>query len=180
MKRFLIALLFLVAGGVSGKYAGRWYYAKHEVPAAVPTRPVTFSEMVKAGHYDLVDREISASRKTVDPENFTADGLLLVRFAHSVSTEMVLMSMIRDGLRPATNEELLAFGAEKPEEQKKYPVVALSQFLQDPNGEGFALCLDWDGNSRVLVLFSLDYEWNESYRFLASRVKPASGFVKPP
>ncbi len=180
MKRYLMAVLFLVAGGVSGKYAGKWYYARGEAPTVSVRPPVTLSEMVKAGRYDLVDPEILASKKTVDPKNFVADDLLLVRFGHSVSTEMVIKSMLRDGLRPATNEELLAFGAAKPEEQKKFPIVALSSFVDDPNGESFALCLDRDGNLRILVLYSFDYEWHESCRFLASRVNSARGFVRPP
>ena len=144
------------------------------------TRPTTLTEMIEAGHYQFVDPEIAKINLSVKPELFTTSGLRQVQFDSSMSTGEILNSLPHNNFRPATVEQLLAFGAANPEEQRKHAVVALASSFKAPDGESYVFCLVSDGSKRGLVLFWSGYEWNENYRFLASIERINTGFLRPP
>ena len=101
----------------------------------------------------------------------------LVHFNKSISTENALKELDRMGMRPATEVELLAFGVEYPEEQRKYPIVALpsqeqinnDSVFRDEGGIRCALCLFRHGAERRLDLVWLEGAWHGRWRFLAVR-----------
>ena len=84
------------------------------------------------------------------------------------STDEVLAEMDRRGLRPALYEELLGFAEKYPDEQRKYPIVALGSEA-DVGGRRRVAYL-WDGgDGRSLNLGWIGSGWNDDYRFLAAR-----------
>jgi len=89
-------------------------------------------------------------------------------FHSLISSDKAIAIMGADGYRPATIFDLLDYGAKKPEEQRKYPIVALGS-VADIGGCSVAY-LDVDGDSkRYLDLDRFFCAWDASYRFLAVR-----------
>lgn len=127
------------------------------------------SAVIKAGKYDWVNSDITEKNFPATREEGTEEvAFELVHFNRVISSDGALAEMYKVGLRPATLEELLAFGAKYPEEQRKYPVVALGSVWRHLNDRhvpilgsgsvGRYLHLDWFGDDR-----------NGDYRFLAVR-----------
>lgn len=90
-----------------------------------------FEAMVRAGHYDFVDERFH-------PENFLyARGsreyiiARAVPFEGIVFSEGVIYSLLRRKLAPATLPELLAFGASRPDEQRRHAVIALGTIFDN-------------------------------------------------
>jgi hypothetical protein len=84
------------------------------------------------------------------------------------STDEVLAEMDRKGLRPALYEELLGFAEKYPDEQRKYPIVALGSEA-DVGGDRGVACLWRDGDGRHLDLGWIADVWDGHDRFLAVR-----------
>lgn len=145
----------------------------------------SIEKMVVAGkytwHYDNADADY------INSENFPVSGIGVVMVALELvnlnseevsSTEDVLAHMEANGLRPATIEELLAFGATHPIVQREFHVICLgSSWVGNPIGHGrhsddrrFALYLYGDDSCRVLSLIRFKYTvWEKKSRFLAVR-----------
>ncbi len=87
------------------------------------------------------------------------------RIAYTVE---VLAEMDRKGLRPALYEELLAFAEKYPDEQRKFPIVALGSETRAVIGRYIAYLWS-DGDGRCLCLNWLGYVWSNGHRFLAVR-----------
>lgn len=139
---------------------------------------------IKKGNYDWIynyitegeeNRELIKRLEKRDvPKEIEVE---LVHFNKSISTRDALKELDKMGYRPATPQELLAFGAEYPEEQKKHSITALptqeeidndSVFRSD-GGDRRALCLYWFGAARNLRLAWLENDWPASWRFLVAR-----------
>ena len=90
-----------------------------------------------------------------------------VHMNRDASTEEVLAEMDKRGLRPVLYEELLAFAKAHPDEQRKYPIVALGSVWVDPDGFRDVACLNEDGDERSLGLSWYDDDWRGFCRFLA-------------
>ncbi len=83
-------------------------------------------------------------------------------------TDEVLAEIDRHGLRPALYDELLGFAKKYPEEQLRYPIVALG-FVVKYDGHRSAAVITRSGGCRDLCLRRSDISWNGGYRFLAVR-----------
>ncbi|MFH0857642.1 MAG: hypothetical protein V1848_02745 [Candidatus Magasanikbacteria bacterium] len=132
----------------------------------------TLAQMKYDGHYDWSNPDIT-------PENFPINGtgvvevpLELVHLNKVVSSNMVLVHLDANGMRAATVEELLAFGATYPEIQRKFPVVALGS----PNlWPGCSCPLPYLTSGRFERELKLNWRWfgilswYEDCRFLAVR-----------
>ncbi len=105
--------------------------------------------------------------KAVSKENREAT-LEYVHMNRDASTDEVLAEMDRKGLRPALYEELLGFAEKYPDEQLKYPIVALGSESHVFPINGVA-CLWRFRNGRSLIVHSFDGVWHDSCRFLAVR-----------
>ncbi len=133
-------------------------------------RPATtLPEMIRAGHYDWTNPDINEEKFTVDPRRFTTEGTKVYHFNKWMSIEAVIAEMMKDGYEPAFIENLLAYGAENPEEQRKYPIVALGSSCVSRDGDVVSPFLDRRVDGRGLDLDWLAGDWSESCRFLAAR-----------
>ena len=85
-------------------------------------------------------------------------------------TDEVLAEMDREGLLPALYEEFLGFAEKYPDEQRKYPIVALGSVCQDDGDLDSPYVFEVDVG-RYLNMYWIDnpYPSNRNYRFLAVR-----------
>ena len=122
---------------------------------------------IAAGHYDWTNDNITS-------ENFPSvktgkdEGLMpvLVHFGRDMSTKAVKTDLAKRKLRQANPRELLAYGAANPEDQRKFPIVALGQSTEIGGGAGVAFLGEVDSR-RYLYLGHLDGVWRGFCRFLA-------------
>lgn len=91
-----------------------------------------------------------------------------VHMDRDASTDAVLAEMDRKGLRPALYEELLGFAEKYPDEQRKYPIVALGSETS-VYGRRRVAYLWHDADARHLYLDWIDRVWRDDDRFLAVR-----------
>ena len=95
---------------------------------------------------------------------------VVLQYSHlgrDATTEEVLAEMERLGLRPALYEELLVFCRQNPDEQRKFPVVALGSVWVGSDGCRGVAYLDGDGVERDLYLYWGGGRWVGDCRFLA-------------
>lgn len=92
----------------------------------------------------------------------------VVQFDFGISTADALVELDKRGLRPATDEELVAFAKAFPDEQRKYPIVALGSVCLDRDGYRNVAYLVEYSVGRGLDLDWVEYGWRGAYgRFLA-------------
>lgn len=91
-----------------------------------------------------------------------------VHMDRNASTDEVLAEMDRNGLQPALYEELLGFAEKYPDEQRKYPIVALGSGT-GVSGRRCVAYLWRDDDGRRLCLDWIASDWSDCYRFLAVR-----------
>lgn len=126
------------------------------------------SEMVKAGRYDYVNSNITEENSPVVEGEAEVEAVL-VHLDRVASDEEVLAEMERLGLRPATMDELNAFGEQHPDRQREYPIIALGSVWAGRDGRRLVGCL-WEGGlGRGLRLVWLGDGWRAYCRFLAVR-----------
>jgi hypothetical protein len=124
-------------------------------------------EMIAAGKYDWTNSDITAECFPVKGKGQANVNFIVKHFARSISTEAALKELDNEGLRPATIEELLAFGAKYPDEQRKCPVIALVSVSADSSGSRRVACLYGCDSWRGLGLSFIDNRWGDCCRFLA-------------
>ncbi len=126
---------------------------------------VDYAQPEKGVRFEPIER-----CKTVSKDNREV-AFEYVHMGRKAMTDKVLAEMDRKGLRPALYEELLGFAYKYPDEQRKYPIVAL----------GSVACLrghrvveyKWDGvdGRRHQCPRWFDDGWCLHCRFLAVRKK---------
>lgn len=92
-----------------------------------------------------------------------------VHLDRDASDADVLAEHERQGVRPATLPELLAFAAKYPDEQRKFPIVARGSvaLLRGYRHVAYLFC---GGRGRRLCLYWFDdCDWGRRCRFLAVR-----------
>lgn len=103
---------------------------------------------------------VSRETREIEPE--------YVHLERYVSNDAALAEIDKRGLRPCLPEELIAFGDAYPEEQRKFPIVALGSGASVRGDRSVAYLWDVNGGRR-LSLGSVDGVWRDDYRFLAVR-----------
>ncbi len=129
----------------------------------------SLAEMVAAGKYDWANDDITAENFPVSGNGRHGMNLELVHFNRVMEFDDTLKELDKDRLRPAMLAGLLAFGAKYPDKQRGFPVVALGSVWQNCDGDCGVPVLWGDSGRRYLLLFWLEDEWDEDYRFLACR-----------
>lgn len=124
--------------------------------------PARVSPDYKGKRFDPIER-----CKGVSTENREV-AFEYVHMDHDASIDEVLAEMDRKGLRPALYEELLGFAEKYPDEQRKYPIVALGSETNVSGGR-FVACLWGVGLGRLFSLDWIDRVWLADCRFLAVR-----------
>ncbi len=136
---------------------------------------MSLSETIALGKYDCVSDNIT-EKKFLKPTLFAgvqqATQAVEAELLHfgSISSDSALANMKKQGFRPATIWELLAFGAKNPELQRQFPIVALgsSCFLL---WERHVPILGGYFSGRGLYLYRFDDVWLGHFRFLVVRIK---------
>jgi hypothetical protein len=143
-------------------------FAKKAVEVARVAKGVLV-EMITLGRYDWVNEHITEGSFPV-PEGFALGSEpKLFRFDRSISSEKAIEEMGKQGYRPATIWDLLDYGAKNPEEQLKYPIVALGSVAVLDDGCCGVAYLGRFASGRGLGLDGFDSGWHDDYRFLAVR-----------
>ena len=162
-----------------------------ESSTSSPARPIfpvtvdythSLAQMIAAGKYDWVNSDITdqhfppPSIPTGLPPS-TGSGqatkaelkLELVHFNRTISSNDAIAELKQKGLRPATLPEFLAFGAIYPEEQRKYPIVALGSVWQYWDGDRDVPFLYCGDSRRGLSLGWFEFGWYDDFRFAVVR-----------
>jgi hypothetical protein len=126
------------------------------------------SEMVAAGNYDYANPNITEENFPVGEGEAEVKAVLL-HLDRDASDEEVLAEMERQGLRPATMDELNAFGEQHPDRQRQYPIVALGSVWARPRGDRDVGYLWGGADRRDLDLRWPGLDWLARCRFLAVR-----------
>jgi hypothetical protein len=156
--------------------------SKNSFPVTV-NYGLTVEKLVNAGKYDWLNSDINAKNFPSDRKDTAEVAIELVHFGRSMESDEVLEELDKQGLRPATLAELLAFGAKYPEKQREFPIVALGSVWRYRSGARSVACLcsDTDDGSRdvaylcggtdgrYLNLNWLESRWTAHYRFAAVR-----------
>lgn len=129
---------------------------------------MSLEQMVAAGHYDWTNSDITTKRFPIVGSGVVEFEHKLFHFDRNVSSEEADRLIIVDGWQPAKIEHLLAFGAAKPEEQRKFPVVALGS-VAEFDGKRRVPYLYGVGSGRDIHLRWRGDDWLGCYRFLAVR-----------
>lgn len=126
----------------------------------------SLADMITAGKYDWKNDDITEKRFPLKGEGSIEHTVHLLHYDRVMRSDDVITQMDADGFVPALIEDLLAFGAQHPEEQRKYPIIALGSSAKVHGDRGFPF-LDRRGSKRNLYLLWFDIEWYEQCRFLA-------------
>jgi hypothetical protein len=133
--------------------------------------PRTLAEMIAACKFDCsIDPRIDEVAFPVKPERFTTDGLYLLANDMAMWTVDLLAELDKCRVKAATIEQLLAYGAKNPDEQRRYPIVGLGSFWVNRANQCEIPCLNGSSRLRSLFLKHDDPKesWKAGYRFLVS------------
>lgn len=130
---------------------------------------LSLAAMIRVGQYDWVNSDITSEHFSVKGKGTKEVALELVHFDRYIESEEAIRELNRRGLRPATIEELLAFGAKYPKVQRGFPVVALGSVWRRLPGFSSVPCLWGDSVGRSLGLSWFEGRWDGDYRVLAVR-----------
>lgn len=130
---------------------------------------ISFDEMVKAGKYGYVNRNITQKNFPLDAEGKSEEEVFILHFDRNLTSEQAIAEMDKQGLRPATSTHALHFGAKHPEEQRKYPIIFLGSSWVSSGGRRIVPCLCVYGDKRKLYLGWFSGGWDADCRFAAVR-----------
>jgi hypothetical protein len=125
------------------------------------------SQMVAAGNYNWANSDITADHFPVNGVGRQEREVTLFHFNHDISSDDVIKEMGSAGYRPATIEELLAFGELHPELQRQFPIIAIGSVWVDSDGYRCVPGLWSDSDGRRLDVNDFDGWWGHDCRFLA-------------
>lgn len=128
--------------------------------------------MIEDGRYDWKNSDINS-------KNFPVKGkgrgkvevkIELVHFNKAMDSDEILKELDKQGLRPATLPELLAFGTQYPEKQREFLIVALSSVWRSRKGYRGVPSLSGPSLGRSLNLSWFGGRWFADCRFAAVRM----------
>lgn len=132
--------------------------------------------MVSAGKYDCVYTDMPGD---ITQANFPHDRtrgveeieIELIKYdADMESRDLVTDLASRREMRPATIEELCAFGASYPDVQRQFPIAAFGSPCVSPARRPRVPILTVRcGHERILCIDWCDYGWPANYRFAVVR-----------
>ena len=165
----------LTQGGTLGKVRKLILNAGVTIPETI-VLPVDYSQtlevMIALGNYDWKYEHITKKNFPLKRKGVVNFEFRTFHFNCTISSEEA-QKRIReeDKTNPWTDagiEHLLAYGAALPEEQRKYPIVALGS-VAEVYGRRDVPCLGRGSVGRSLGLGGSDSDWSSVCRFLAVR-----------
>lgn len=134
----------------------------------------SFEEMILAGSYDSRDEGLIANNFPIVGEGRVEFEDAVFHFDKFITPHKVIARIIsfdqNNPWQPAKTENTLTYAAQKPDEQRKYPIVGLGS-VAGVSGGRHVLCLCGNKTHRRLEGRLLGFEWIPFYRFLAVREK---------
>jgi len=124
---------------------------------------------VAAGKYDYANPNITATNFPTKRAGKVKLAVELVHFGRNIDSDEAIAELDKMGLRPAGLHELLALGEQHPELQRQFPIVALEQVWQRPDGYRNVPVLYESDRGRELLLLAFALGWLDDYRFAAAR-----------
>jgi len=129
---------------------------------------LSLAEMISAGKYDWISDDINEDNFPVRGTGIIESVVELIHFNRNISSDDAEKELKKMKLRPANVEEILAFGAEYPETQRKFPIIALGS-VASVSGNREVVYLGRLGAARDLRLLWRGHVWSARCRFLAVR-----------
>jgi hypothetical protein len=126
-------------------------------------------DSIDAGKYDHSHPQISSGNFPPNQDEVGEKHVQFVMydFGRDILEAVITARMRKDGKRPATLRELLAFGENHPELQRQFPIVALNAVCVGDNGGLLVAYLDNGRVGRTLGLQRFRSSWGSTCRFLA-------------
>ncbi len=157
--------------GIKIMFEERFEQRKAEGPSFIVAfdSALSHADLIKAGNYNFVNPSITSVNFPLNAEGKTGDEAFILHFDRMVTSEQAIAEMDKQGLCPATITHALAFGAQHPEEQRKYPIIFLGSSWMDSDGGRFVPCLGVGDGERGLDLDWFGTDWDASCRFAAVR-----------
>lgn len=128
----------------------------------------SLEEMVAAGDYDSTGSDITEENFPVG-EGASEVEAVLVNLGRYETSDEAIAELERQGLRPATMVELLAFCAQPADPQRDYSIVALGSIWASPDGRSLVGYLWGSAGYPKLDLGWYGGEWGRHFCFLAVR-----------
>jgi hypothetical protein len=136
--------------------------------------------MIAAGRYDWKNGDITAKRFPIEGKGTVEFEAVLIHFNRNISSENAKKQIEEAGYEAAKTEHVLSFGANYPEEQRKFPIVALGS-VAGVGGRRHVLFLGRGDSGRGLDFDWWFGDWGSDCRFLAvrkvSRIKPVECLI---
>ena len=125
--------------------------------------------MIEDGKYDWSNNDITANNFPMEGKVNVEVTIELVHFNRVMESDEVQKELDKQGLRPATLPELLAFAARYPDKQREFPIVALGSVWRSFGGRRDVPYLWSRSSGRGLGLSWLDRRWSILCHFAAVR-----------
>lgn len=133
--------------------------------------------MIVAGNYDWKNDDITAKRFPIVGKGKVEFEDSLFHFDRDISSEdairLIAESDKENPWQVARIENILAYGAKNPEQQREFPIIGLGS-VAEVDGGRYVPSLSRYGSGRRLGLGYFGGGWNASCRFLAVRVAKPS------
>jgi hypothetical protein len=127
------------------------------------------ANLIAAGRYDWKNGDINDQNFPISGSGTSETEIALFHFNKSMSTDVVLDELDKRGFRAATLRELLALGADQPELQRQFPIIALGSIWRDPCDNRGVAFLGRNGAERYLSLDWCEGDLGDFCRFAAVR-----------
>lgn len=144
------------------------------VPDGCETLSVNYAqvlaEAIRDGKFDWKNDNIT-SEHFMNADHETDEATLTIKLFHfgrDMLSGNAVKEMNKKGFRPATLRELLAYAVKNPDEQRRFPILALGSIWEGLSGLSVPhLNIGHDG--RLLGLYWWHSNWTKRCRFLAVR-----------
>ncbi len=131
---------------------------------------LTLDQMIEAGRYDWKNSGITSNFPVNCRRDESADvTMFLVKYDRSMESDDIIKDLDVRNLRAAELPELLALGAQNPDIQREFPIVALGSVWVNYRGHRSVPVLSRKGDARYLDLNNWVSGWHSRARFLAAR-----------
>lgn len=135
---------------------------------------MSLGEMIAAGNYDWKNDDITAKRFPIVGEGKVEFEDTIFHFDRDISSEDAVKEILaadsKNPWEPAKIENILAYGAKNPEDQRKFPIVGLGS-VGEVDGDRYVSCLSGSDSGRRLYLSWWGGGWGARCRFLGVRKK---------
>lgn len=174
----LVADIFHADAQLANRLAVRRALALGALPSTPGSHIVDYDmnleAMIAAGNYDWKNDDINAKRFPIVGKGKVEFEDTIFHFDRDISSEDAVKEIIaadtKNPWEPGKIENILAYGAKNPEEQRKFPIVGLGS-VGEVDGNRFVPCLYGYGSKRILSLSWWGDGWLAFCRFLGVRKK---------